>query len=155
MTPRERLQAALDEHHPRPVGDPLYVPYWAKGAYARAHGTSYTLEDGSVVRAGEIMQMGTGASRSASSAAELPKYRAGVERSSEVPAVRPATPSRDERPPAKEPDAVAKLLREHSTPEQRRALCERYGIDWTTIASAPNPGVGSMRLANALRKGLG
>lgn len=155
MTPRERLQAALAEHNPRPVGDPHYVPYWAKGAYARAHGTSYTLEDGSVVRGGEIAHMGTGASRSASSAAELLKYRAGVERSSEVPSVRPATLSRSERPPAKEPDAVAKLLQEHRTPEQRRALCERHGIDWTTVTSAPNPGVGSMRLANALRRALG
>jgi len=155
VTPRERLQAALDEHHPRPDGDPLYVPYWAKGAFARTHGTSYTLGDGSVVRGGEIAQVGTGASRSASSAAELPQYRAGVERGSEVPAVRPATPARSERPPTKELDAVAKLLREHSTPEQRRALCERYGIDWTTVTSAPNPGVGSMRLANALRRALG
>lgn len=148
MNRRERLQTALGEHNPRPVGDPDYVPYWARGEYARTRDTSYTLEDGSVVRRGLIEAVGTGASPSRSTGTELPQYRAGVERSSEVPPV--AAPVR-----VKEPDRVAKLLQEHRTPEQRRALCERYGIDWTVVASAPNPGVGSMRLANAIRRKIG
>jgi len=136
-TYRERVQAALDQHEPRPVGDPLYAPYWARGAYAARAGTSYSMADGTKLAAGRIVVLG-----SASGPQELPEYRPGPKKASEVP----------RKPAAKASDRVAALLQEHRTPDARQALCREHGIDWTLITTAPNPGVGTMRLANALRK---
>ena len=45
--------APLTEHSPRPVADPNYVPWWAKGEYARANGTKYTTESGVVIVGGK------------------------------------------------------------------------------------------------------
>ena len=155
MEYRQKVQAALDDHNPRPVGDPLYVPYWARGAYARAHSTQYTMQDGTHLVAGRIERLGKEASRSASSSEELPQYRAPVERPTESPRSTVAVLSRGASTPTREPDAVTVLLRQHSTKESRMALCAKHGIDWALVESAPNPGVGAMRLANALRSRLG
>jgi len=137
---REIVQAALDQHEPRPVGDPLYAPYWARGAYAAKAGTSYTMADGTKLVGGRIVVLG-----SASGPLELSKYRPQPEKAAEVP----------RKPAARVLDVVGQLLQEHRTPEQRQKLCRKHGIDWSIVATAPNPGVGTMRLANALRKILG
>ena len=44
--------AAHTDHAPRPAGDPDYVPYWAKGEFARKGGYSYTTESGYSLRNG-------------------------------------------------------------------------------------------------------
>jgi hypothetical protein len=54
----------------------------------------------------------------------------------------------------KELDTVAQLLAIHRSSESRLALCSQYGVDPTILTGAPNPGVASMRLANALRAKL-
>lgn len=140
MNHREQVQAALDQHEPRPVGDPLYAPYWARGAYAAKAGTSYTMADGTKLVGGRIVVLG-----SASRPEELPKYRPQPEKATEVP----------RKPAARVLDRVGQLLQEHRTPEARQALCRRHGIEWSIVTTAPNPGVGTMRLANALRRIIG
>lgn len=154
MNRREQVQAALDDHNPRPTGDPSYVPYWAKGEIARANGYSYTLEDGTQIKGGVITYVGQGtkAREEGSRGGELHKYPETPERPREAARKAEEPRSRAERPPKREPDLVGQLLQLHKTPEARRELCERYNIDWSIVESAPNPGVGSMRLANALRR---
>ena len=140
MNHHEQVQAALDQHEPRPVGDPLYVPYWARGEYAAKAGTSYTMADGTKLAGGRIVVLGI-----ASRPEELPKYRPQPEKVTEVP----------RKPTARVLDVVGQLLQEHRTPEARQALCRKHGIEWSIVATAPNPGVGTMRLANALRRIIG
>jgi hypothetical protein len=144
MDYRAKVQEALDDHNPRPPGDPLYVPYWAKGSLARAGGYRYTMQDGSEIHAGRIARLGKEAPPSASSGPELPKYPTRVERPTErVP------------DPKKGVDRVGELLRQHRTRESRMELCRVHGVDWSIVEGAPNAGVGAMRLANALRSKLG
>jgi hypothetical protein len=49
---------------------------------------------------------------------------------------------------------VDELLQEHRTLDARTVLCVQHDIDPAILRDAPNPGVASMRLANALRKVL-
>jgi hypothetical protein len=49
---------------------------------------------------------------------------------------------------------VDELLRVHRTLDSRVVLCHAYGVDAAILRDAPNPGVASMRLANALRRVL-
>lgn len=135
------MTAALDEHAPRPAGDPDYVPWWAKGEYARKNGTKYTTESGVVIESG----WATG---------RVPMHL----RREPVPAPQPAPASATETPrkPARvprEPDAAQRLVAECNGGAEKIALCKKYGLD-PAILDAPNAGVATMRLLNALRKVL-
>jgi len=121
---------AHTEHAPRPSGDPDYVPYWAKGEYARKNGYSYTTESGHTLREGTVVHHREPAPRTVQAVRELP------------PVPKAARPL----------DTVQSLLIIHKTREARLALCAVWGIDPAIFTGAPNPGVAAMRLANALRR---
>ena len=135
--------APLNEHSPRPVADPDYVPWWAKGEYARANGTKYTTESGVTIVGGKA----TGRLPVAPRPAPVPKAQPRAASVPETPRKAPATPPK----PVRTPDLVAQLLAVHKTREARLELCAKYGVDPTIFTGAPNPGVAAMRLANALR----
>lgn len=121
---------AHTEHAPRPSGDPDYVPYWAKGEYARKNGYSFTTESGYTVREGAVVGRSTPTPRPPPPVRELP------------PVPKAARPL----------DAVQSLLTVHKSREERLVLCAKYGVDPAIFTGAPNPGVAAMRLANALRR---
>jgi hypothetical protein len=121
---------AHTDHTPRPAGDPDYVPYWAKGEFARKGGYSYTTESGYSLRNGELVGRTAPAPRAALPVRELP------------PVPKAARPL----------DTVQSLLAIFKTREERLALCAKYGVDPAIFTGAPNPGVAAMRLANALRR---
>ena len=135
--------APLTEHSPRPVADPDYVPWWAKGEYARANGTKYATESGVVIVGGKA----TGRLPVAPRPAPVPKAQPATTSGTETPRKAPVTPPK----PARTPDLVAQLLAVHKTREARLELCAKYGVDPAIFTNAPNPGVAAMRLANALR----
>ena len=135
--------APLTEHNPRPVGDPDYVPWWAKGEYARKNGTKYTTESGVTIVAG----VATGRLPVAPRVAPVPKAQPATTSGTETPRKAPATPPK----PVRTPDLVAQLLAVHKSREARLELCAKYGVDPAIFTNAPNPGVAAMRLANALR----
>ena len=135
--------APLTEHNPRPVGDPDFVPWWAKGEYARKNGTKYTTESGVTIVAG----VATGRLPVAPRVAPVPKAQPATTSGTETPRKAPATPPK----PVRTPDLVAQLLAVHRTREARLELCAKYGVDPSIFTNAPNPGVAAMRLANALR----
>ena len=133
--------APLLEHHPRPAGDPDYVPWWAKGEYAARQLTKYATESGVIVEAGFVV-------------GRVPRH----ERVEPVLAPRPTPASATETPRkaprvSREPDAAQRLVAECAGRVERVALCKRHGID-PAILDAPNPGVATMRLLNALRRVL-
>ena len=136
--------APLTEHNPRPVGDPDYVPWWARGAYARKHCTKYTTESGVTIVGGKATGRLLVEPRPAPVLTPQPRGISGTE----TPRKAPATPPR----PARTPDFVTQLLAVHKTREARLELCAKYGVDPAIFTGAPNPGVASMRLANALRR---
>ena len=107
------VQAALDAHGPN--SGPDYVPWWAKGDYAKKNGTSYTTESGVTVKDGEI----TG--RPAA-------VKERIERKTEV------------KPGVDIPDLTL--------PE----LCDKYGLSHDLYKTAPNGGVATMRVRNAVRR---
>lgn len=144
------VEQVLAEHYPRSGDDPMYVPWWAKGEYAARVGTKWAMPDGTQIVGGRIVVRGSGAFPSASKAQELSKPRPQAESARKTPERASATPSRSERPL----DQVAQLLQEHRTLDARTVLCAQHGIDPAILRDAPNPGVASMRLANALRKVL-
>jgi len=129
------------EHSPRPSGDCNYVPWWAKGEYARKNGTKYTTESGVVLIAG----VATGRLPVAPKPAPVLTPQPRVQSATETPRKASATPARPT------PDPVAQLLAVHRTRDARLALCEQYGVNPSIFTGAPNPGVAAMRLANALR----
>jgi hypothetical protein len=135
--------APLTEHSPRPSGDPDYVPYWAKGEYARTRGTSYTTESGVTIVGGRATGRLPVASRPAPVLTPQPRAASVPE----TPRKASATPPK----PTRTPDLVAQLLAVHKTREARLGLCAKYGVDPAIFTGAPNPGVAAMRLANALR----
>lgn len=141
--------APLTEHAPRPAGDPDYVPYWAKGEYARTNRTKYTTESGVTIVAGEV----TEGSRSASKGEELPRYRPSPSSATETPRRGSGGHPKPVKTP-RAPDLVDQLLQTHKTLDARTVLCNAYGIDPAILTTAPNPGVASMRLANALRRAI-
>ena len=121
---------AHTEPAPRPAGDPDYVPYWARGEYARKNGYSYTTESGHTLREGTVVGHREPAPRTVQAERALP------------PVPKAARP----------PDAVQSLLAIHRTREERLALCAKFGVDPAIFTGAPNPGGAAMRLANALRR---
>jgi len=133
--------APLTEHSPRPVADPNYVPWWAKGEYARANGTKYTTESGVVIVGGQATGRLPVASRPAPVLTPQPAATSATETRRKAP----ATP--------REPDRAQRLLAECPWKSERVGLCKQYGID-PAILDAPNNGVATMRLLNALRKVL-
>ena len=135
--------APLNEHSPRPVADLDYVPWWAKGEYARANGTKYTTESGVTIVGGKA----TGRLPVAPRPAPVPKAQPRAASVPETPRKAPVTPPK----PARTPDLVAQLLAVHKSREARLGLCAKYGVDPAIFTNAPNPGVAAMRLANALR----
>ena len=136
------MTTALEEHAPRPAGDPDYVPWWAKGEYAKKNGTKYTTESGVVIESG----WATG---------RVPMHlrREPVLTPPPAPASATETPRKPARVP-REPDAAQRLVAECAGRSERVALCKKHGID-PAILDAPNAGVATMRLLNALRKVLG
>lgn len=144
------VEQVLAEHCPRSGDDPLYVPWWAKGEYAARIGTKWAMPDGTQIVGGRIVVRGSGAFPSASRAEPLSKPRPQAESARETPRRASSTPSRSKRPL----DRVDELLQEHRTLDARTVLCVQHGIDPAILRDAPNPGVASMRLANALRKVL-
>lgn len=147
------IETVLAEHAPRGTDDPLYLPWWAKGEYARKNGTRYRLSDGSCIEGGRVVSRGTGSLRKPSEIARVPTPQPRAPKASETPLRAFRTPSKPPRAPL-ELDAVAQLLVTNRTPDSRLALCALHGIDPTILTNAPNPGVASMRLANALRAKL-
>lgn len=133
--------APLTEHNPRPVGDPDYVPWWAKGEYARKNGTKYTTESGVTIVAG----VATGRLPVAPRVAPVPKAQPATTSGTETPRKAPKVP--------REPDAAQRLVAECPWKSERVGLCKQYGID-PAILDAPNNGVATMRLLSALRKVL-
>lgn len=105
------VQAALDAH--APISGPDYVPWWAKGAFAKANGHSFITESGVSIVNGEII---------------------GRARVVKEKIERPRTPVIDV------PDLTL--------PE----LCDKYGLPHDLYQSAPNGGVATMRVRNAVRK---
>lgn len=146
---RHPVYAALEAHAPRPAGDPWYIPYWARGEWARTHGSRFVLHDGTEIVAGRVTKEGHGRPPEAR---QLGTYRDEGGRGTEVPAVQPEGPARQAgRPAAVATDPVAALVGACKTPQDRVRLCKMHGID-PAILDAPNPGVASMRLRNALRR---
>ncbi|MFM2095239.1 MAG: hypothetical protein RIS70_2363 [Planctomycetota bacterium] len=141
------IHAVLTEHSPRPAGDPLYVPYWAKGDYARRLGTRYTTEEGSVIEAGRVVKEGLG---KASEGRSVCISRGTQENATETPRKASETRSRQ----ARSLDLASTLVKSCASPDEKCALAIRHGIDPAAVKTAPNPGVASMRLVNALRKVL-
>jgi hypothetical protein len=133
------IHAALAEHAPRAGDDPLYVPFWAKDTKTDF---SWSLTDGTLIRAGRVVREGTG---KFTERAPAPVRAVPVE-------VRIRARLDHERTKAKASDVVLELVRAHPGREQRAALCEKYGIDPAILNGAPNPGVATMRLVNALRR---
>jgi hypothetical protein len=137
------VQAVLDEHAPRGSLDPMYVPWWAKGEYARKNKTTYRMTDGTVITAGAIVVRGSG----------VFTRPPALFTSEPVPAPKPVRVVEPEpRVEESSPDLVKSLLVIHKSREARIALCGAYGIDPSIFTDAPNPGVAAMRLANALRR---
>lgn len=134
--------APLVEHNPRPAGDPDYVPWWARGEYARINGTKYTTESGVTIHGGQVV----GTSPKASRPAPVPSPRPAPENARETPRRPAATPS--------QPDRARALVAECAGKSERVALCRRHGIDPGILDNAPNAGVATMRLLNALRRAL-
>ena len=134
--------APLTEHNPRPVGDPDFVPWWAMGAYARKHCTKYTTESGVTIVGGKATGRLLVEPRPAPVLTPQPRAASGTE----TPRKAPATP--------REPDLAQQLVAQCPFPVLRVALCNEYGIDPAILLDAPNNGVATMRLLNALRKAL-
>lgn len=105
------VQAALDAH--APISGPDYVPWWAKGEYARANRHEYVTESGVSVVAGEIV-------------GKTKVVKEKIER--------------NVKPEIDIPDL--------SLPE----LCDKYDLPHDLYKSAPNGGVATMRVRNAVRK---
>jgi hypothetical protein len=133
------IHAALAEHAPRAGDDPLYVPFWAKDPKTDF---SWSLTDGTLIRAGKVVREGTGKFTERAPAPVRP----------ETVEVRIRARLDHERTKAKASDVVLELVRAHPNRGQREALCEKYGIDPAILNGAPNPGVATMRLVNALRR---
>lgn len=104
------VQAALDAH--APISGPNYVPWWARGEYARKMHTSYITESGISVVAGKV-----------------------------VGRVR------------EEPVRISAPLKPRNAPkESLEELCAKYNLDPNLMLTAPNKGVASMRIRNAIAK---
>lgn len=145
------IHAVMTEHAPRGTDDPCYVPWWAKGEYARKNGTKYKTEEGSTIEAGRVVTEGHGRR---SEPAPVSKYRETTESATETPRKASETPSRAPRTlPATTDDQAAELVATYRDRKGREFLCKKYGID-PGILDAPNPGIQSMRLRNALRRAI-
>jgi len=105
------VQAALAAH--APISGPDYVPWWAKGEYARIHRHEYVTESGVSVVAGEI-------------AGKAKVVKEKIERIV--------------KPEIDIPDL--------SLPE----LCDKYNLPHDLYQTAPNGGVATMRVRNAIRR---
>jgi len=136
-----KAQEALDAHSPRPEGDPWYVPYWAKGMYAKMHGTKWAFDDGTQVESGIITSRKLKMTDPKILSPEI-KFQADPETPGPTLIKRPKAP--------KLVDQASKLVAECNGKPERIMLCMQHGID-PSILDAPNAGVATMRLLNALR----
>ena len=118
----------LDDHFPAPAGDPNYVPWWARGEYARRNGTSYTTESGVSIANGTVV-------------GERPKRA--------VEAVPVPTPP---PVPAKRSEAPRKPVTPQLDVARLRSMAANYGLRDDVWKESPNMGVAVMRLKNAARK---
>lgn len=142
MNTEHPIHRVMSEHAPRGSDDPCYVPWWAKGGYARRNGTKYTTEEGSTVEAGRVVTEGHGRR---SEGERLPEYRPQAQNATEGRGKATARVPRA-------PDEVRQMLQDNPSRQQRVALCHKWGIDPGLLDNAPNAGVATMRLANALRR---
>jgi hypothetical protein len=133
------IHAALAEHAPRAASDPLYVPFWAKDPKGDF---SWALSDGTLIRAGRVVREGTGEFRE----------RLPTPPRAETVEVRVRARLDHDRKSAKSTDVVLELVRANPHRDQRVALCRQHGIDPAILDGAPNAGVATMRLVNALRR---
>jgi hypothetical protein len=141
-------EQALHSHTPAPQGCPTYIPWFAKGEYARRHGTTWTFPDGTMVRGGEIVKRGHGRLVGAD---PVSKPQPTPEKRSETPRKASEIPPKTIRTS----DQAQVLWSQCNGRTERAALLSRHGIDPTIMDNAPNPGVASMRGLNALRRVLG
>ena len=135
------IDEVLLEHNPRPTNDPLYVPWWAKGEYARVNKTRYTLADGTLIECGKVVRR---APRKGGLVA--PPYRPEPEVANATEVPRKAHEIRDEAREAF--DACVGV-------DQVYALLERWHLSrdlWDL--PAPNNGVRKMRVLNQVRKAM-
>lgn len=151
---RHPIHDVMTEHNPRGTDDPCYVPWWAKGEYAKKNGTKYVTEEGSVIESGRVVVEGHGRRPERP---PVSKYLETPESASETP--RKASEGYQKAPrtlpptPAAADDLAAELVSTYRTREARVKLCAKYGID-PGILDAPNAGIQSMRLRNALRRAI-
>lgn len=151
---RHPIHDVMTEHNPRGTDDPCYVPWWAKGEYAKKNGTKYVTEEGSVIESGRVVVEGHGRRPERP---PVSKYPETPESASETP--RKASEGYQKTPrtlpptPAAADDLAAELVSTYRTREARVKLCAKYGID-PGILDAPNAGIQSMRLRNALRRAI-
>jgi len=120
----------LDDHFPAPAGDPNYVPWWAKGEYARHNGTSYTTESGVSIANGVMV-------------GERPEK---VAEAAPVPTPSP-TPMKRSETPRKSTTTTPQL-----DTVRLRSMAAGYGLRDDVWKESPNMGVAVMRLKNAARK---
>ena len=105
------VQVTLAAH--APISGPDYVPWWAKGEYARIHRHEYVTQSGVSVVSGEV-------------AGKAKVVKEKIER-----AVKP----------------------EINIPDLSLSeLCDKYNLPHDLYRSAPNGGVATMRVRNAVRK---
>lgn len=120
----------LDDHFPAPASDPNYVPWWAKGEYARHNGTTYTTESGVSIANGVVVGE-------------------RLEKAVETAPVPTPLPT-----PAKRPEAPRKPV--VTVPQldtvRLRSMAAGYGLRDDVWKESPNMGVAVMRLKNAARK---
>ena len=146
------FELAVDEHAPRTVGDPFYVPWWAKIRQLDGEAKTYRAWDGTEIRGGKIVTRGS----------SFRGFEAVMHTKPEVAPTEMAPPSPPEvlplhskpRVKANVPDWASDALREAGKcPDARSRLCAQYGIDYAAlIEGAPNAGVATMRVVNALRR---
>lgn len=125
-----RVFPPLDDHFPAPAGDPDYVPWWAKGEYARRNGTSYTTESGVSITNGVMV-----GKRSEKAVEPAPVHQP-----------QPDTAKRAETPRKAAPvPSKLDIGRLHS-------LAESFGLRDDVWKESPNMGVAVMRIKNAARR---
>lgn len=128
-----RVFPPLDDHFPAPAGDPNYVPWWAKGEYARRNATSYTTESGVSVSNGAVVG----------------KRLEDTPDATTVPEPQPTTAKRTGTP-KKATSAPSKL-----DAGRLHSLAKSFGLRDDIWKESPNMGVAVMRIRNAARrKGL-
>lgn len=146
------FELAVDEHAPRTVGDPFYIPWWAKVPKLDGEPKTYRAWDGTEIQGGKIVTRG---SSFRGFEATMRQPQKVVRNETPPPSLPEVLPLRS-KPAVKAniPDWASEALREAGKcPDARAKLCSLHGIDYAAlVAGAPNAGVATMRIVNALRR---